>query len=173
MPLTIKGGPYISSKYKPKEFPKYKTAESSTEDKAKVISSRVNVSNAIDNYTTQKEIIKDLEINSYKNVMLKEPDKKKDLAPMEEWSILSDHVKYVTHGKSEAFQKLSIDSMNYRQNRDLYKRLNNEETIKTNLNFDKSPEKLKADYLDVYKGVYKEVIRTDRFDEDTNLSTVI
>ena len=35
----------------------------------------------------------------------------------------------------------------------------------------KSPEKLKADYLDMYKGVYVEVISTDRFDEDTNLST--
>ena len=61
--------------------------------------------------------------------------------------------------------------MNYRQNRDLYKSLNNEQTIKTNLNFGKSPEKLKADYLDVYEGMYVEVISTDRFDEDTDLST--
>ena len=166
MPLTIKGGPYISSNYaNNKEFPKYKPTKFSTEDKAKIISNEIN------NHTTQKEIVKDLEINSYKNVMLKEPDRKKDLTPMKEWSILSDHVKYVTHGKSEAFQKLSIDSMNYRQNRDLYKRLNNEQTIKTNLNFVKSPEKLKADYLDVCKGMYVEVISTDRFDEDTDLST--
>ena len=42
---------------------------------------------------------------------------------MEEWSILSDHVKYVMHGESEAFKKLSIASLNYRQNRDLYLRL--------------------------------------------------
>ena len=35
--------------------------------------------------------------------MLKEPNKNKDQAPMEEWSILSDHVKYVTHGKSEVY----------------------------------------------------------------------
>ena len=156
MPLTIKGGPYSSSKCinnKSKEFPTYKPTKSSTEDKAKVTSSRVNASNEINNHTTQKGIIKDLEINSYKDVMLREPGKKKDLAPMEEWSILSDHVKYVMHGKSEAFQKLSIDSMNYRQNRDLYKSLNNEQTIRTNLNFGKSPEKLKADYLDMYKGV--------------------
>ena len=61
--------------------------------------------------------------------------------------------------------------MNYRQNRDLYKRLNNEQIIKTNLNFGKSAEKLKADYLDMYKGIYMEVISTDRFDEDTDLST--
>ena len=30
---------------------------------------------------------------------------------------------------------------------------------------------MKADYLDVDEGVYAEVISTDRFDEDTNLST--
>ena len=67
-----------------------------------------------------------MEITPYKDVMLREPGKKRDLAPMEEWSILSDHVKYVTHGRSGAVQKLSIDSMNYRQNRDLYKSLHNE-----------------------------------------------
>ena len=90
---------------------------------------------------------------------------------MEEWSILSVHVKYVTHGKLEVFQKLSINSMNYRQNRDLYKSLNNEQTIKTSLNFGNSSENLKAEYLDMYKGVYMEVISTDKFDEDTDVST--
>ena len=90
---------------------------------------------------------------------------------MEEWSILSDHVKYVTHDESEAFQKLSIDLMNYRQNRDLYKKLNSEDILKTSLNFGKSPEKLKSDYLDVHEGMCTKVISMDRFDEDTNLST--
>ena len=103
-----------------------------------------------------------MEVNSYKDVMLSEPYKKRDLTPMEEWSVLSDHVKYVMHGKSKAFQKLSIDSMNYRQNRELYKSLNNEQTIRTNLNFGKSPENLKADYLDMYEGIYTEVISTDK-----------
>ena len=103
--------------------------------------------------------------------MLKESNRKGDLVSMEEWSILSDHVKYVTHGESEAFQKLTIDSLNYRQNRDLYGKLNNKVALKSNLNFGKSPGKLKADYLDVYERVYTEVISTDRFDEDTDLST--
>ena len=97
--------------------------------------------------------------------MLNEPDKNKDQTTMEEWSILSDHVKYVMHGNSEVFQKLSINSMNYRQKRNLYKSLNNEQSIRTNLHFGNSPENLKADYLDVYKGIYMEVISTDRFDE--------
>ena len=30
---------------------------------------------------------------------------------------------------------------------------------------------MKLDYLDVYNGVYAEVISTNRFDEDTDLST--
>ena len=84
---------------------------------------------------------------------------------------LSDHVKYVTHSKSETFQKLSINSMNYRQNRDLYKSLSNEQTIKTSLNFGNSPGNLTSEYLDVYEGVYAEVISTDKFDEDTDIST--
>ena len=99
--------------------------------------------------------------------MLKESDRKGNLVPMVEWSILSDHVKYVMHDESEAFQKFSIDLMNHRQNRDLYKRLNSEEILITSLNFGKSPEKLKSDYLDMYEGVYAEIISIVRFDEDT------
>ena len=60
------------------------------------------------------EVTKDLTINPYKEVILKESTKTKGQLLMEEWYILSDHVKYVTHGKSETFQKLSINSMNYR-----------------------------------------------------------
>ena len=111
------------------------------------------------------------ETNPYKNAILDDVNKKKDSAQIEEWSILSDHVKYVTHGESEAFHKLNIDLMNYRQNKDLYKELKKEEMLKVSVNFGRSPEKLKSDYLDVYEGVYAEVISKDKSDEDTHLST--
>ena len=39
------------------------------------------------------------------------------------------------------------------------------------MSFGNSPEKLKNEYLDVYEGVYLEVISTDKFDEDTDIST--
>ena len=136
MPLTIKGGTYSSSSSK------CVSTNCSNEDTVKITFSRANAGNEINNHTTQKEVMKDLEVNSYKEVMLKEPNKNKDQVPMEEWSILSDHVKYVMNSKSEVFQKLSINSMNYKQNRDLYKSLNNEQTIKTSLNFGNSPENL-------------------------------
>ena len=43
--------------------------------------------------------------------------------------------------------------------------------LSVDVNFGRSPDKLKADYLDVYEGVYAEVISIDRFDEDMDLST--
>ena len=69
------------------------------------------------------------------------------------------------------FHNLNIDTLNYRQNKDLYKELKEKEILTASVNFGRSPEKLKSDYLDVYEGVCAEVICTDRFDEDKDLST--
>ena len=109
--------------------------------------------------------------NTYQKAILTENDKKKSPTQMKEWSILSNHVKYVTSDGSETFHKLNIDQMNYRHERDLYKELQEKEFLSADVNFGGSPEKLKAEYLDVYEGVYAKVISTDRFDEDTDLST--
>ena len=72
---------------------------------------------------------------------------------------------------SEIFHNLNIDQMNYRKERDLYKELQGEELASADVNFGGSPEQLKAEYLDVYEELYAKVISTDRFDEDTDLST--
>ena len=61
--------------------------------------------------------------------------------------------------------------MNYRHKKDLNKELQEKELVSADVNFGGSPQKLKAEYLDVYEGVYAKVISTDRFDEDTDLST--
>ena len=42
--------------------------------------------------------------------------------------------------------------------------------LKASVHFGGSLEKLKSYYLDMYEGLYAEVISTDRFDEDTDLS---
>ena len=51
--------------------------------------------------------------NAYQKALLTETenDKKKSPAEMKEWSILSDHVKYVTSDGSEIVHKLNIDQM--------------------------------------------------------------
>ena len=43
--------------------------------------------------------------------------------------------------------------------------------LNTSIDFSGVSEKLKSDYLDVYGGVYAEVISTNSFDGDTDLST--
>ena len=72
---------------------------------------------------------------------------------MKEWSILSDHGKYVMSDGSETFHKLNIDQMNYRHERGLYKELQETKLLSADVNFGRSVEKLKAEYLDVYEGV--------------------
>ena len=148
-----------------------------TKEQAKFVYKRVKTgksinTNKIKQEMAQTKLVEDPELDStYQKEILAEVSKKRNLAQIEEWSILSDHVKYITHDESEAFQKLNIDSLNYRQNKDLYKELKEKELLDASVNFGRSPNKLKADCLDVYEGVYAEVISLDRFDEDTNLST--
>ena len=99
-------------------------------------------------------------------------DQKKIPAQIKEWSILSHHVKYIMSDGSETFNNLSIDQLNYRQDRDLYRELQEKELLNTDVNFGGSPDGLKAEYLDVYEGGYAEIVSSDRFDEDTDLSTM-
>ena len=44
--------------------------------------------------------------------------------------------------------------MNYKCERSLYKELQQEASLNAGVNFGRSPDKLKAEYLDVYEGVY-------------------
>ena len=54
--------------------------------------------------------------NIYQKAILSDVSKRNP-AQMEEWSILSDHVKYIKHDGSEMFHNLNIDTLNYCQNK--------------------------------------------------------
>ena len=45
------------------------------------------------------------------------------------------------------------------------------ESLNVHVSFGGSPDKLKTEYFDVYEGVYAEIVSSDRFDEDADLST--
>ena len=63
---------------------------------------------------------------------------------MGDWSILNDHVKYVRHDDgSETFHKLNINTLNYCQNKDLYKELNDIEMLKVDVDFSSKPREIK------------------------------
>ena len=149
-----------------------------TAEQAELVNKELNAGNCIMSIqkivTSSKSEEAELD-NAYQKALItgienkiKHNNKKKSPAQMKEWSILSDHVKYVTSDGSETFHNLNIDQMNYKQEIDLYRELQKKELLNTDVNFGSSPDSLKAEYLDVYEGVYAEVISTDKFDEDTD-----
>ena len=154
MPNTDKkGGTFKTTKHK------HEHDKSLTESHAEFVYKRVNAGKAINTKTiqeemTQKGLVETELDNTYQKAILAEVNKKRDPTQIEEWSILSAHVKYITHDESEAFHKLNIDSLNYWQNKNLYKELKGKELLNASVNFGGSLEKLKADYLDVYEVVY-------------------
>ena len=109
--------------------------------------------------------------NTYQKGIIADINQRKDAKPTECWSILSDHVKYVQHDASDSWHNVNFDLLSYNVNEDIYKELKEQEMLKTSIDFSGVSEKVKSDYLDVYDGVYAEVISTNRFDEDTDLST--
>ena len=109
--------------------------------------------------------------NTYQKGIVAHINQNKTTKPMESWSILSDHVKYVQHDESDILHNVNFDSLNYSVHEDIYKELKEQEMLKTSIDFNGMSEKLQSDYLDVYDGVYTEVVSTNRFDEDTDLRT--
>ena len=82
-------------------------------------------------------------------------DQKKSPAQMKEWSILSDHIKYIMSDGSKTFNNLSIDQLNYRQDIDLYRELQEKELLNADVNFGISPDRLKAEYLEcIQRSIY-------------------
>ena len=101
-----------------------------TTKQADFVNKELNTSKGI--MSIKKIVMQDRSVDTelvdiaYQKALLTETknnNKKKAPTHMKEWSILSDHVKYVTADGSETFHNLNIDQMNYRQEIDLYKEL--------------------------------------------------
>ena len=77
MPLAIKGGPCLNNGSK--------HINPSGKETVKITFSKVNNGIEMNKKYSPNETTNDLEINSYKEAILKEPTKNKDKVPMEEW----------------------------------------------------------------------------------------
>ena len=101
MPIKIsKGGPLRNTKHD--KNPTVNHVKFLTEGQAEFICKKINARRGINTKTIQQEMNSEnlIETNTYKKAILDEVNKKKDPAQIEEWSILSDHVRYVMHGES-------------------------------------------------------------------------
>ena len=108
--------------------------------------------------------------NPYKRVVLnnvyKEPDKSPE---MKSWSIFSDNVRYVQHDQRTS-PNLNIDTLDYRDHKDLYLKLKEEERETLDIDFGLYPDITKSRYLDVYEGIYAEMVYANKFNENSALS---
>ena len=116
------------------------------------------------------EMTQDQGDNPYKRVVLnnvyKVPEK---CLEMKNWSIFSNNMRYIQHDKIMA-SSLDIDTLDYREHKDLYFQLKGEERETLDIEFGLYPDITKARYLDVYEDIYAEMVYASKFDENSDLS---
>ena len=76
---------------------------------------------------------------------------------MRNWSIFSYNVRYIQHEQMTP-QNLNIDTLDYRDHKELFLKLKGEESETLGIDFGIYPDVLKSKYLDVYEGVYAEMV---------------
>ena len=135
-----------------------------TERQADYVYKAVENGNMINTKTVTCERTQIQDDNPYKRVVLNNVYKIPEKCPeMKNWSIFSDNVRYVQHDQMTA-QDLDLETLDYRNHKDLYSQLKNEEIETLDIDFGLYPDVTKARYLDVYEDVYAEMISASKFD---------
>ena len=86
---------------------------------------------------------------------------------MEQWSILSNVLNYAQHSRLNSMNHMldikAVDKYEYRPSKD-------SREFKE-IDFGATPQKLQEEYMDVYEGIHSEVVSSNRFDENSDIST--
>ena len=91
------------------------------------------------------------------------------MTQIEQWSILSSILNYIQYDKHpKNYHSLSVSTVNKCR---ITPYIKEEERDMLELDFGQTPDKLKGEYLDVYKGIQSEILSTTRLDENSDLST--
>ena len=110
--------------------------------------------------------------NPYKKVVLNKVFKEQDKSiEMRNWSIFSDNIRYIQHDQATP-KDLNIDTLDYRDHNELYLKLKEEERETLDVDFGLYPDITKSRYLDVYEEVYAEMVVANKFNENSDLSTM-
>ena len=108
--------------------------------------------------------------NPYKKVVLNNVFKEKDESPeMRNWSIFSDNIRYIQHDQVTP-QNLNIDTLDYREHKELYLKLKEKKGETLDVDFGLYPDITKSRYLDAYEDVYAEMVYANKFNKNSDLS---
>ena len=88
------------------------------------------------------------------------------MTQMEQWSIFNNVLNYVQHSKFNSMNyTLNVKAMNrHTVNLDIGREFKE-------LDFGLTPQKLQEEYLDVYEGIHSDILSSNRFDENSDIST--
>ena len=109
--------------------------------------------------------------NPYKKALLsdRKPDRKFN-SQIGQWSPLSDNITYVKSEDKDIMSGIDIKLIDYQKHKRIYRKMNKEQGEKIDIDFGESPQIMKDRYMDMDDEVYAEVIATNRFDENVDLS---
>ena len=131
----------------------------------------VEEGNIINAKTMTYETVQIQDDNPCKKVVLNKVFREEDKSQeMRNWSIVSDNIRYIQH-KQKTPHKLNIDTLDYRHHKEFYFKLKGEERETLDIDIGIYPDILKSKYIDVYKGVYAEMVYANKFNENSDLST--
>ena len=172
LPLNKKGGLtrlVSKGKYLTEEQTKYiyDKVELGNEIKVRKVSQGIQNKVLLHKQLKEKE-----EINLYEKVLVSVVNMiDKNKSQMEQWPLLSDNIVYVRSVGYDEMNGVDIKMVDYQDHWKMYKRMGKEEGQRMNIDSGESPEVLKGKYMDVYEDVFAEVVTTNRFDENVDLST--
>ena len=108
------------------------------------------------------------ETNSYKELIVNNVEKIEPLmTQMEQWSILSNVLNYVHHSRFHLMNHtLDIKAVNKYKSKP-----NTDHREFKELDFAVTPQKLQEKYMDIYEGIHSEIVSSNRFDKNSDIST--
>ena len=108
------------------------------------------------------------ETNPYQELVVNNAEKMEPLmTQMEQWSILNNVLNYVQCSRFHSMKHvLDIKAVNKYKHKP-----STEDREFKEIDFGTTPQKLHEEYMDVYEGIQSEIVSSNRFDENSNLST--
>ena len=90
---------------------------------------------------------------------------------MEQWSILSNKLNYIQHSRLNSMdQSLDIRPINKHKSQPDDPHSSSVKEFRE-VDFGKDPQNLQDEYLDVYEGIQSDIVSSNRFDENSDIST--
>ena len=111
------------------------------------------------------------EVNLYRELVVNNAEKiEMQKTQVEQWSILSNLLNYVQHSKFNSMShSLSIKPVNRYKMKPNDSSSSSEKEFRE-VDFGANSQILQAEYLDVYEGIQSDIVRSSRFDENSDIS---